>query len=145
MLIPVWVLGRSIAGEKQAITACLLYLCIPSVNLITLHLDQVLFPFLAIFPVVLIVRSCILRSTALAILSGITLYIAVYFSFGLFFVAPIIMMVFVVTLLRNPSKNWFSTVRLLGFTIVGIAISDIMMRLLLNYLDSCDFIISLCL
>ena len=126
-------LGRTLLGDETAVTACLLYLSVPSVNLITLHLDQVLLPLLATLPVVLIVASCVRRSIALAVLGGLALYLAAYFSFGLASMAVIVMAVFMVMLLKAPSRNWQSTLRLSGAALAAMAAFDASMRFFLSY------------
>lgn len=133
VVIPMWLLGKSIIGEKGAITACLLYLSIPSVNLITMHLDQVLFPLLGIIPVLFITLSSIKPKPLLPILSGITFYIAIYISFSLLFVMIIMLIVLAVAFLRNPLKNWVITLRSLGAIIVSILLCDILLRVFLHY------------
>jgi hypothetical protein len=133
VVIPIWILGKMIIDEDGAMTACLLYLSIPSVNLITLHLDQVIFPLLAVIPVALIALSYARRKTWLAILGGVAFYVAIYFSFGLLFVAVIIMMVFVVIFLKSPSMNRLLKLRFLGITLASVVISDLLMRLFVHY------------
>lgn len=133
VLIPMFFFARACIGERDAPLACLLYLPIPSVNLITLHLDQTLFPLLGLLPVLLIVISCIRRNSFFALFSGVTFYIALYCSFGLL---PLLLLIFAyiaLPVLHHPTRNW-KQMSLSGIAFaLGFAAIDLIMRIFLQY------------
>ncbi|MBI5473881.1 MAG: hypothetical protein HY961_16205 [Ignavibacteriae bacterium] len=133
VLIPLWMLGRSLIGEQRAVGACLLYLTIPSVNLITLHLDQVVFPLMAIVPVALLRASCDRRSPALAVVSGVMLYAAGFLSFALIVVAVVMMTLLLISFVQKPTGNARPMLMFSIAALAGVGVSDIVMRLLLDY------------
>jgi hypothetical protein len=132
VLIPLFFIASKLFDEETALTACLLYLCVPSVNLITLHTDQTIYPFLAMIPVWLASLASSKRNYLFAFLSGLTYYLAVYFSFGLAMICLFIALPFLLELIKDI-KN-YKTMLLLAVTSgLGILASDILARLVLGY------------
>lgn len=84
VVVPLYFLAREIFKDTEsALAACILYLSIPSVTLITLHTDQVIYPLMAVSTVLLGFTAYRQNNFWLATLCGASLYFAVYFSFGL--------------------------------------------------------------
>lgn len=84
VLIPLFFLTRELTGSTETATlTCLTYIAIPSVTLITLHTDQVIYPFLTVLSLLLAVLAIRRNNLWLAVLCGFTVYTTVYFSFGL--------------------------------------------------------------
>lgn len=134
VLVPLFFLARELFESSQwAIVTCLLYITVPSVNLISLHTDQVLFPLLVVVPMLLALVAVRKNNLLLAALSGITLYLAVYCSFGL----AVVGLFFPVFLLVAVPVN---TLRPLGLAVrhafaigLGAALTHLLVTLTLNY------------
>lgn len=133
VLVPIYFIARKTLDSNQAIAACLLYLSIPSVNLITLHLDQFLFPLLAVTPVVFAIRAIQNNSFWHALLSGINLYLAAYFSFALMTISITLLVLFAFAISSGLISNWQSALKPSGGVLLGIASADGLARLLMNY------------
>ncbi len=83
VLVPLFYLCRLYLGETAAWIPVLLYLVVPSTALITLHLDQCLFPLVA-WSCVGLYAWALRRDRALAALgAGVIFYIGLFLSFGL--------------------------------------------------------------
>jgi hypothetical protein len=132
VFIPLFFFARRIYDEETALMACLFYLCVPPVNLITIHTDQTIYPFLAVLPVWLATLACAKRNYLLAFLSGITFYLAVYFSFGLAMIFLFISLPYLLEWIKDL-KNWKRISLMAGSTALGIIASDILARLVLGY------------
>ena len=132
VFIPLFFFARMIFDEETALMACLLYLCVPPVNLITLHTDQTIYPFLAVLPAWLATLALAKKNYLLAFLSGVTYYLAVYFSFGLAMIFLFVGLPYLFELIKDL-KNWKSISLIAGSTALGIAASDILARLVLGY------------
>jgi len=83
VLIPLFWVGRSLGGPRTALSACVLYLFLPSVNLINLHTDQVFFPLFFTTGLLLTIRSMRRGRLPGALGAGAFLYLAVFCSFSL--------------------------------------------------------------
>jgi hypothetical protein len=83
VLFPIFYLVRAFANQRRALIACLLYLCIPSVNLITLHTDQTFFPLFFLLPILTAVMAFSRKSLTYAALTGVAWYAATFLSFPL--------------------------------------------------------------
>ena len=134
VVIPLYYLARELFKNSQtAITTSLFYITIPSVNLITLHTDQVIYPFLAVVPVLMAVIAFRKGSIWFAVLCGLGVYLAVYFSFGL---AVIGFLLLVPTLIAIPENSFRPFVYSLKYgVIIMIAglLSNILAYSILNY------------
>ncbi|HEX6269674.1 MAG TPA: hypothetical protein VFZ43_05535 [Anaerolineales bacterium] len=132
VLIPLFFLARQWFDKDAALTACLLYLSIPSVNLVTLQTDQTVYPLLAVVPVWLASMAALKKSYVYAFLVGVTFYLAAYFSFGLGTIVLLIALPFLLEIIQG-FRNWKSILALTGTIALGAVTSDILARLLLNY------------
>lgn len=100
VIIPLFFLARELTqDESLALFVCVLYLSLPSVTLITLHTDQVIYPLMAVATALLGILAYRRDHFLLAVLCGAALYIAVYFSFGLtvvgaFLLLPVLILSF---------------------------------------------------
>jgi hypothetical protein len=84
VIIPLYFLARELTkDESSTLFVCVLYLSLPSVTLITLHTDQVIYPLMAVTTALLGILAYRRSHFLLAVLCGASLYVAVYFSFGL--------------------------------------------------------------
>jgi hypothetical protein len=93
VLVPLFYFARALVGSEYAVRACVLYLLIPSLNLITLHTDQVFFPLLFATALCLIAVAHVRGRVLLALAGGASVYLAVFCSFGLAVVVPLAIVV----------------------------------------------------
>ena len=92
-LIPLFGVCRRVYGTSAAAwVAPSLYLFVPSVTLMTLHLDQCLFPLLAWTCVYAALRGLDTGHPGWAAGAGVLLYLALFSSFGLIALAPILLL-----------------------------------------------------
>ena len=132
VFIPLFFFARMLFDEDTALLACLLYLCVPSVNLITIHTDQTIYPFLAVLPARLATLASAKRNYLLAFLSGVIYYLAVYFSFGLAMIFLFVGLPYFLELIKDL-KNWKGVSLIAASTALGVLASDILARLVLGY------------
>jgi len=88
-LLPLFLFTRRAFDEDRALLACVLYLLVPSFELITLHTDQVLFPLVTMTAAWLTLVAYERRSLPCGAGAGALFYLAMFFSFPLGAVAPI--------------------------------------------------------
>jgi hypothetical protein len=88
-LLPLFLVLRHLLGEDAAFVACLFYLVVPSVTLMTLHTDQFLFPVLLMTTVWMAVEAQRRHSWAWAVATGAALYLSAFFTFALLLAVPI--------------------------------------------------------
>lgn len=143
-LIPLYLLSRLYLDQKQAYVPCILYLCLPPVALITLHLDQCLYPMLFVTAIALFVYGVKSEKTALLFCAGVTTSFAVFVSFSLVILLPFIFLILALEVISKmpwgrdgPSKSrrellTKATLRLISY-LSGAAIVQGLFFLLLNY------------
>ena len=98
-VILIFIFGRKIIGDQNAIIASLLYVTIPSVNLINLHTDQTFYPSLGLLSGILLLNSVRVRLLTQAFLAGCIFFLATFLSFGM---APLMILFFGAIFLTNP-------------------------------------------
>jgi hypothetical protein len=130
----IYALAKEIFKSEVALNASLLYISIPSVNLITLHADQTLYPFLATLPILVAVIAFQKNNPWLCFLSGVLYYVAVFFSFGLIvtgvlFIVPFFSHVF----MKGFPKHLRDSLLLLLTAITGAVMADMLARLIIRY------------
>jgi len=127
VVIPIFFLARELFDDPDAgITASVIYISIPSLNLITLHTDQVIYPCLAIIPVLIAVKAYRKNRLWLAFLSGIAFYGSIYFSFGL----AVIGFLLLLPILASRSGN---SLRYISAIAAGIVLSNACAYFFTNY------------
>lgn len=135
VIIPMLYFCRLFMEGKHAILPSILYLFVPSVTLVTLHLDQVLYPALSMLCLCFIAYASHKRSLALALLSGAVAYLALFVSFSLLPMIPLALIVASICVCRSHEKE--NRLRgygkmLAGF-VAGLLVLLVMFKLLLNY------------
>ena len=133
VLVPLFCLLRDLMDEQRALEACALYLLIPSVNLITMHTDQVFFPLLFVTGLCLVAMGCRKQRTLWALAGGACVYLAVFCSFGL---APVIPMAAVLcwTLSRQSGRfEWRGFAKGVGGMFAGALVSGVAASVVLGY------------
>ena len=105
VLIPLYYVSKLFMQENRKFIPLILYLFIPNVTLMTLHLDQCLYPLLFMTPLGLFLHGLTRRNPHLIFLSGILTYAGMFVTFSLvpLLVLPCIYSVFAV--LSDKSKR----------------------------------------
>lgn len=135
VIIPLYFFSRLFLSKNQAIVPCMLYIFIPNVTLVTLHLDQVLYPLLFMTTLYISSVAAMKRSIPLAIVGGAVLYLSLYISFSLLpmvIFSIVAVMVFSMTGDANHTRIRSSLIILAGF-IGGVIVLFFLFKLLLNY------------
>jgi len=135
VLIPMFYFTHKFIGQKKATTACILYLFIPSVNLITLHTDQVFFPALSMSCIFLAALACHKQHLALSFVAGFVIYTTLFCSFGLVFVLPLVVATcFAISCTSEKNTQKFKVLMKTSLGILaGMIVLDIMFRIVFNY------------
>jgi hypothetical protein len=134
VLVPTFYLARMWIDEERAGVACVLYLFIPSVQLITLHTDQVFYPALFMGSVFLTTLACARQSVSLAVLAGALVYVSLFCSFGLLPIIPMSVATCFAVLHSDPAKTKLKRLLITGLGVAaGIILLDVLARVLLNY------------
>jgi hypothetical protein len=89
VLLPMFLALRQLIDEQTALRACLLYLVVPSVALITLATDQVLIPLLFMLTIWLVTTAQKRRSWRCAVTAGAVLYLGSFVTFPVLLAAPV--------------------------------------------------------
>jgi hypothetical protein len=100
-LVPLYLLARLAFDERRAFIPCLLYLGVPSHALVTLHLDEVLYPTLFLTPLALFLYGLRDGRRLLTFGAGIATSLAMFVSFSLVVIAPLLCLVLIVDLSRG--------------------------------------------
>lgn len=82
-LIPLFFMGRRMLWPELRMAPLFFYLFVPSVTLVTLHLDQTLFPMAFMIPLACYIHGLLSRQTLPLLLSGGFGYLAFFVSFGM--------------------------------------------------------------
>ncbi len=134
VLIPLFFLARELFESSEwAIVTCLFYITIPSVNLITLHTDQVLFPLMVVIPVLLAIVALRTDRILFSALSGVTLYLAAYFSFGLAVIGLLLPLFLLVAFPGNTFRPAGLVLRHAFAIGVGAILTHLLATFTLNY------------
>lgn len=135
ILIPLFLYTQLLFDKETAFITCVLYVLIPSVTLITLHTDQVLFPLLFMIPLLLAGIGAKTNRSLISWTAGISVYLACYFTFALVFVVPFVCVTMYILLKRNNTKErlWLMFARHLFVFTVGIGITGLCFFYLFNY------------
>jgi hypothetical protein len=122
-------------GEDQAILACLLYLFVPSVNLITLHTDQVFFPLFIMTSLYLATLGAFKRNFWVLVLTGCVIYLAIFCSFALVGILPFVLgtCYAVACHPQNRRCHWLFLSKMLTSLLIGGMGVDILFRVIFHY------------
>ncbi len=135
VIIPLYYFGRMFLKSDRAILPCIMYLFIPSVTLVTLHLDQVLYPLLFVSGLLLILSGCKRNNIPLYVLSGAFIYFALYFSFSLLLVLPMGLLIAAayINCYSEPDQKLKSFGRFLVGFVTGWILAQLLFWILLDY------------
>lgn len=134
VVIPLYFLTRELFKDPHAaLWTCVLYLTVPSVTLITLHTDQVIYPLMAVGIILLGINAYRRDDFWLAVLCGAALYFAVYFSFGLAAVGIFLLLPVVFSYLNNENFTIGRLARYSAAIILGAALLHGLAVIFLDY------------
>ncbi len=135
VLVPLFFFTKTILDAETGILACILYLSIPSVNLIPLHTDQVLFPTFCMTALLLATLAHRRGSLWLAVLAGGVIYTGLFCTFALIFTLPLAAAVCLAG--SYPPGGERHDLRRFAATgcgvLAGILIVDLLFRMLFGY------------
>jgi len=103
VLFPLFFLSKIFLSTEESYLTCLLYLFIPSTILITMHLDQVLYPALFITSLYLGILSFTKKSMLFGFLTGVVVYFSLYFSFSIISIIPLVILLGLMLYIGNDS------------------------------------------
>jgi hypothetical protein len=134
VVIPIFFLARELFDNPDTgITASVIYISVPSLNLITLHTDQVIYPFLASIPVLLAVMACRRGNLWVAFISGIAFYGMIYFSFGLAVIGLLFFLPVFAAIPNTNPKARQDSLRCMGVIGMGVLLSNACAYVFTNY------------
>ena len=134
VLVLIYLFIKPLVSEEDALLPSMLYVFIPSVVLIPLFLDQVLYPLLFTLAILLMWRAIKKRSYLLAFLVGLFIYLAIFFTFSLLTLIPLFLVLLGLDYIRLP--NWRGLPRsalMLAAMGVGILILFLLFQYALSY------------
>jgi hypothetical protein len=129
----IFLLSKEFFGNETALDASLFYISIPSINLITLHTDQTIYPLLAVVPFLLATVAFRKKNLWMSFLSGVAYYVAVFFSFGLIVIGVFYIVPFLLTFSKELTKRLRVSLLLLMTAVAGVLASDALARLVIHY------------
>ncbi len=88
VLFVLYEFSRTLLPEEDRVLPSILYILLPNVILLTLFLDQVLYPLLFISGAFIVVHTVQKQSFPMAILSGALIYIFTFFTFSMLPLIP---------------------------------------------------------
>ncbi len=135
VLFPLFYLTKELSDTETALAACILFVFIPSVNLVTLHTDQVFFPLMSVCSILLVVLALRRQSIVFAAGAGCLLYAAAFCSFGLLALLPLTALFVIGYLLikSEPAKRFVPGLRIAGGSVAGFIVLDVIFRLVFGY------------
>jgi hypothetical protein len=142
--LPLPLIGGAAGRRSPGGAAAILFSVAPNVTLVTLHLDQCLYPLLAALPVLLALHALRRRAKWAAGLAGVTLYLGLYVSFSLL---PLLLLIGLLGLLvpaggrqvgrRGSGGDLLAVARerapLAAIFVASLALADVVFRLALDY------------
>ena len=82
-LVPLYMVCRQYVGTKEAWVPCCLYIALPNLVLMNMHLDQFLLPQLGLWFALALIVAQRRGSALVGVLSGVLLYLCLFVSFSL--------------------------------------------------------------
>lgn len=134
VLIVLYQLNKSLMNKEDAVLPCLLYVFCPSVILMPLFIDQAIYPLVFMLGVLLIMYTLKKQSFALAVISGVVIYIAMFLTFSLLTMLPFaVIWTGVDYFINHKRRSVINALKILLGLVLGVLIIHFMFRLLLNY------------
>ena len=128
VLFPLYFFVKIFFKQKIALSACLLYIMIPSTNLVTMHLDQVLYPLLFILTLLTASYAANKNNIYFLFMVGVILYLSIYFTFGLLASTP-----FIVYIYLNKEQKILRLLQNILLTVLGFFFAYLLFFILFDY------------
>ncbi|MBN1867996.1 hypothetical protein JW916_11975 [Candidatus Sumerlaeota bacterium] len=126
-----WEIGRLVRRKRVGLYCCVAFLLCPSIELVTMHMDQVLYPLLASVTILFSLLA-VRRNKYYALVAASVLYAAVYTSFSLLFLVPTILLWAGATILLRKDRR-ARILSALAVGVVGLAVSHFLFAAFLNF------------
>ena len=134
VLIALFHFSKLLTNKKAAILPGILYIVCPSVILIPLFLDQVLYPLLFMLVLYLLLLTMMQQSVKWAFIVGGSIYVAIYFAFSLLPLLPLsILWIGIDYLLNRQNKSLGKAIKLILGLLSGVLVMFLLFRVFLNY------------
>lgn len=135
-LIPLFYLANQYLSRAHAYLALFLFMAAPNLILMTLHLDQSLYPLLFITPITLYLYGCQRQKATLSLLSGLAIAVACYISFSLIAIIAVMgLMGFLFVWKKDGGliQNLQDEIKNLALVGVGFLTFELIMFILFRY------------
>jgi hypothetical protein len=135
VLLPLYGIGREILPEKYANLPGLLYIFLPNINLVTMHLDQVLYPLLVAVTIWLMLSGIKNTSFQKIALAGILLYVSLYISFSLTIMFPLLLILIAIFSFYYNNREQKSLYLITYYVVflLGFFATALIMKLVTDY------------
>ena len=131
-LIPLFYISKLLLPTNQRFIPLILYIFLPNVTLMTLHLDQCLYPLLFMTPLCLFLHGTTKQNPHLIFFSGILAYTGIFVTFSLVPILVLPCIYAAIAVFQDKSKlRLFTTTLALYF--IGFACAYILMILISGY------------
>jgi hypothetical protein len=134
VLITIYHIGKNFFEKETRVFPTILYIFFPNVLLMTLELDQVLFPFLFMLGFIFVKIATTKKSLPLAFIAGGMTYLVLFFSFSLLPLIVLSLSWFLIEyLLVNQERDFYALLKaVLGYVLAFIFFYFIF-RIFINY------------
>ncbi len=105
VLLPLYLIARQLGDARTAVLACLFYVFVPAVTLITLHTDQVFFPLFFSVPICLALYGFRGNLGWASLLTGVSVYLALFFTFAQVMVLPFLAAIALASILEGQENR----------------------------------------
>jgi hypothetical protein len=133
VVVPLFFLSRFFIDGPAAWVPPLLVAGAPNLTLITLHLDQCLYPLLLLTAVVLYVHAMRSRRLWVSLVAGIVACVALYFSFSLVVVLPLLILMSALDVVRRAGSDARFAILSVAAALAGVAVTMGLLRVALDY------------
>ncbi|NPV85025.1 MAG: hypothetical protein HPY45_03315 [Anaerolineae bacterium] len=132
-LIPLSQLSKKIWDRSNAFLPSAIYIVLPPVILFYLELDQFLHPLLLMSTLLLFFRTLETHAFHWAFMTGIAIYLALFFSFSMIFTPAVISIWYGIDFLQNIRHNPTHHIKTALGLITGFLVTTLLFYFLLNY------------
>ncbi|MBT7080511.1 MAG: hypothetical protein HN929_03430, partial [Chloroflexi bacterium] len=138
VLLPLYALSKNLFDKEHANLPGLLFIFIPSFILTPLYLDQGLYPLLFTGGILAALQILKTNAPGWGFAAGIIAYLAIFFSFSLLPLIPVVLLWIGLDLIFNlKQRSLVGTIKIILMFFLGFIIMHLIFKLLLNY----DFIL----
>lgn len=134
VLFVIYQFSEELLPEEDRLLPGILYIFLPNVILLTLFLDQVLYPLLFISGAYVVIKMVEKRTFSLAILSGAFIYLCAFFTFSMLPLIPFALLYIGIDFLRNrPVRKVLDSLSLFLGILVGLGVMFVVFYYALDY------------